>query len=104
MPRSRSRVMAKPVIMTMVIVSTTPISPGTMLYWVMASGLYVRMDAQVDGAVACPPDRPADLSNHVAAPCRWSPRSEPIALLVAAGSVASASTAAPAGRHAAGRG
>ncbi len=38
-PRSRSRVIASAVIMTMVMVSTTPISPGTMLYCVMASGL-----------------------------------------------------------------
>ena len=38
-PRSRSRVMARPVIMTMVIVRTTPIRPGTMLYCVIASGL-----------------------------------------------------------------
>ena len=38
-PRSRSRVIAKPVIMTIVIVRTTPIRPGTMLYCVMASGL-----------------------------------------------------------------
>ncbi len=38
-PRSRSRVIAIEVIITMVIVSTTPISPGTMLYCVMPSGL-----------------------------------------------------------------
>ena len=38
-PRSRSRVMASAVITTMVMVSTTPIRPGTMLYWVMPSGL-----------------------------------------------------------------
>ena len=38
-PRSRSRVMASAVIMTIVMVSTTPMSPGTMLYCVMASGL-----------------------------------------------------------------
>ena len=30
-PRSCSRVMANPVIMTMVMVKTTPINPGTML-------------------------------------------------------------------------
>ena len=39
MPRSRSRVIAKPVIITIVMVNTTPISPGTMLYCVMPSGL-----------------------------------------------------------------
>ncbi len=38
-PRSRSRVIASPVIKTMVMVRTTPISPGTMLYWVILSGL-----------------------------------------------------------------
>ena len=38
-PRSRSRVMASAVIMIIVIVSITPIKPGTMLYWVMFSGL-----------------------------------------------------------------
>ena len=38
-PRSRSRVMAKPVMMIIVIVSITPMSPGTMLYCVMFSGL-----------------------------------------------------------------
>jgi hypothetical protein len=38
-PRSRSRVIASPVIITSVIVSTTPIRPGTMLYCVFASGL-----------------------------------------------------------------
>jgi hypothetical protein len=38
-PRSRSRVIAIEVIMIIVIVSTTPMSPGTMLYWVMPSGL-----------------------------------------------------------------
>ena len=38
-PRSRSRVIARPVIMIMVMVRTTPIRPGTMLYCVMTSGL-----------------------------------------------------------------
>ena len=38
-PRSRSRVIARPVIMIIVSVRTTPIRPGTMLYCVMASGL-----------------------------------------------------------------
>ena len=38
-PRSRSRVMASAVIITIVIVSTTPMRPGTMLYCVIASGL-----------------------------------------------------------------
>ncbi len=38
-PRSRSRVIASAVMITMVIVSTTPMSPGTTLYWVMFSGL-----------------------------------------------------------------
>ncbi len=38
-PRSRSRVIASAVIMTMVIVRTTPSRPGTMLYCVTASGL-----------------------------------------------------------------
>ena len=38
-PRSRSRVMASPVMMIIVIVSITPIRPGTMLYCVMFSGL-----------------------------------------------------------------
>ena len=38
-PVSRSRVMASPVMSTIVMVSTTPISPGTMLYCVIASGL-----------------------------------------------------------------
>ena len=38
-PLSRSRVMASAVMMTIVIVRITPISPGTMLYWVMFSGL-----------------------------------------------------------------
>ena len=38
-PRSCSRVMARPVIITMVMVSTTPIRPGTMLNWVMPSSL-----------------------------------------------------------------
>jgi hypothetical protein len=38
-PRSRSRVIAMEVIITSVMVSTTPMSPGTMLYWVMPSGL-----------------------------------------------------------------
>ncbi len=38
-PRSRSRVIASPVIITIVIVRITPISPGTMLYCVIASGL-----------------------------------------------------------------
>jgi hypothetical protein len=33
------RVMATAVMMTMVMVSTTPSRPGTMLYWVMPSGL-----------------------------------------------------------------
>ena len=40
-PRSRSRVMASAVIITIVMVSTTPIRPGTMLYCVIASGLYL---------------------------------------------------------------
>ena len=38
-PRSRSRVTASEVMMTIVMVRTTPISPGTMLYCVMPSGL-----------------------------------------------------------------
>jgi len=38
-PRSRSRVIASPVIITIVIVRMTPISPGTMLCWAMPSGL-----------------------------------------------------------------
>ncbi|MNL25684.1 hypothetical protein D3C87_1471720 [compost metagenome] len=38
-PRSRSRVIARPVIITIVMVRITPIRPGTMLYWVMPSGL-----------------------------------------------------------------
>ena len=38
-PRSVSRVIASPVISTIVIVRITPISPGTMLYCVIASGL-----------------------------------------------------------------
>ena len=38
-PRSRSRVMARPVIITIVMVKITPMSPGTMLYWVTTSGL-----------------------------------------------------------------
>ena len=38
-PRSRSRVMARAVMITIVIVSTTPMRPGTTLYWVMFSGL-----------------------------------------------------------------
>ena len=38
-PRSTSRVTANAVIMIIVIVRITPISPGTMLYWVMPSGL-----------------------------------------------------------------
>ena len=38
-PRSRSRVTASAVMITMVMVSITPIRPGTMLYWVVASGL-----------------------------------------------------------------
>ncbi len=38
-PRSRSRVMARPVIITSVIVRITPMSPGTMLYCVSDSGL-----------------------------------------------------------------
>ena len=38
-PRSRSRVMASPVIMIIVMVRITPIRPGTMLYWVITSGL-----------------------------------------------------------------
>ena len=38
-PRSRSRVIARPVIITSVIVRITPISPGTMLYCVIDSGL-----------------------------------------------------------------
>ncbi len=38
-PRSRSRVMARPVIMIIVMVRITPMRPGTMLYWVMISGL-----------------------------------------------------------------
>ena len=35
----RSRVTARAVITTIVMVSTTPMRPGTMLYWVMRSGL-----------------------------------------------------------------
>ena len=38
-PRSRSRVTESEVMMTIVIVSTTPIKPGTMLYCVIPSGL-----------------------------------------------------------------
>jgi hypothetical protein len=38
-PRSISRVSAIAVIITMVICRMTPIRPGTMLYWVMPSGL-----------------------------------------------------------------
>ena len=38
-PRSRSRVMASEVIITMVMVRITPIRPGTMLYCVTPSGL-----------------------------------------------------------------
>ena len=38
-PRSRSRVTAREVMMINVMVSTTPMSPGTMLNWVMPSGL-----------------------------------------------------------------
>ena len=38
-PRSRSRVIASAVMITMVMVSTTPMRPGTMLYWVMPSSL-----------------------------------------------------------------
>jgi len=38
-PLSRSRVMASAVMMIIVIVKITPMSPGTMLYWVMFSGL-----------------------------------------------------------------
>ncbi len=38
-PRSRSRVSAIEVISTIVIVRMMPRRPGTMLYWVMISGL-----------------------------------------------------------------
>ena len=38
-PRSISRVTASAVNIIMVMVSTTPSRPGTMLYWVMPSGL-----------------------------------------------------------------
>ncbi len=38
-PRSVSRVIASPVISTIVMVRMTPISPGTTLYCVIASGL-----------------------------------------------------------------
>ena len=39
-PRSRSRVMASAVMIIIVMVSITPMRPGTMLYWVLFSGLY----------------------------------------------------------------
>ena len=38
-PRSRSRVMARAVMITIVMVNTTPSSPDTTLYWVTISGL-----------------------------------------------------------------
>ena len=90
-PRSRSRVMARPVMMTMVIVSTTPIRPGTMLYCVIASGLYIAWMRRSIGPLS--PARNASgplrsFCNAVFSKVRKAPR----ALLAAAGSVASAST------------
>ena len=38
-PRSSSRVIDSAVKITIVMVSTTPINPGTMLSWVSAAGL-----------------------------------------------------------------
>ena len=49
-PRSRSRVMARPVIMIIVMVRITPMRPGTMLYWVIDLGVVERVDAQIDRA------------------------------------------------------
>ena len=66
-PRSRSRVMPRPVIMIIVIVRTTPIRPGTMLYWVIPSGLYSVVDAQVDGVLARGPDKRAGPGDRAAA-------------------------------------
>ena len=43
-PRSRSRVIARPVIITIVIVRITPIRPGTMLYCVIAFGVVAAVD------------------------------------------------------------
>ena len=48
-PRSLSRVMASPVMMTSVMVSTTPMRPGTMLYCVMTSGLYMAWTRRSKG-------------------------------------------------------
>ncbi|MCY1233255.1 hypothetical protein D9M72_457910 [compost metagenome] len=90
-PRSRSRVMARPVIITMVIVRITPIRPGMMLYWVRPSGLYRRCTCTSNGAL--PP------ASGASEPFRsWVPTlngscgSAAIAWPVAEGSVASAST------------
>ena len=52
-PRSRSRVSARHVIKTMVMVRMTASSPGMMLYWVMDSGLYRRCATGVNGAGPC---------------------------------------------------
>ena len=48
MPRSRSRVIARPVIITIVMVRITPIRPGTMLYCVIALGVVERVHAHLE--------------------------------------------------------
>ena len=90
-PRSRSRVMARPVISTIISVRITPIRPGTMLFWLSASGLNIRCTCTSNGAgvgarkSSAPP-------RSLRAADRATVSTEPSAVPVATGSVASAST------------
>ncbi len=89
-PRSRSRVIASAVIMIIVIVRTTPIRPGTMLYWVIASGLNFEWMTRSagPGVPASPASGPVRSRSQTPLTSVWIAET---ALPVAAGSVASAS-------------
>ena len=90
-PRSRSRVIARPVIMTIVIVRTTPIRPGHDVVLRDRFGVVERVDAQIDGP-SVPARKASGPLRSFCSAVLSRVRKEPRALPVAAGSVASAST------------
>ncbi|CAB3764308.1 hypothetical protein LMG29542_04841 [Paraburkholderia humisilvae] len=90
-PRSRSRVIARPVIITIVSVRIVPIRPGTTLYCVMPSGLY-NLWICTSKAAGVPFRCASGPVMSLSATACAMPGSAASGACVAVGSVASAST------------
>ena len=90
-PRSRSRVIASPVIMTIVMVRITPMRPGTTLYCVIALGVVEPVDLHVERRRAAARARPAGPPGPSATQTARSRAARRAPPSTAVGSVASAS-------------